>query len=316
MNFVYRALGLEITAPFPCPGLAPAVGPATGRGITLALGAVPARLDDPVRARPLLQIDAAGTALHAVPGVARYLIEARSHVTIACEPGVTLDRAFTFLKGTPLALLCYQWGLLPLNAVCVALEGRALVLAAGPGCGKTTLALALAAHGAALMSDSLIALDAQADTSPLIWPAFPEARAWRDSFEALGRPVPGEPGPGGRYTLPAATWFEPAPRPVLAIVVLHPARGGIAARVIRRHGALAFEAVMNLQSLADATRGLALGGHHPAQAIARLAQTAPVFEAWYPCELGQAAVVPAWLFAAMGLPLPPLADSGSVAACA
>jgi hypothetical protein len=315
LHYAYRALGLDITASFPCPGFAPAVGPATGRHVTLGLGEVPLRLDDPVCRRPLLQIDAAGTALHQVPGIARYLIQDRSRVTIALEPGAGLDRALGFVKDTPFALLCHQWGLVPLKGACVAFEGRMLLIAGGAGTGKTTLALALAAHGFVPMSDHLCALEIAPGGVPVIWPAFPEMKTWRDSLEALSHPLPGEPGPGGRYTLRLDPGAEPARWPVLAVVRIQAARGGIAARVERRRGASAFEAVMNMQSLADATRGLT-PGNAPAQAIARLATGTPVFEAWYPNGLHRVRDLPGWLIEGMGLPLHRLATARNIPACA
>jgi hypothetical protein len=314
LSFRYRAMGLDIVAPFACPGFWPVAGATSGRAVTLELGPVPTSLEDLVRDRPLLQIAADGTALHHVPGVARYLVQRRARVTIALEPGAPLDRALDFLGGTAMALLCQQWGLAPLDAACVARDGRALLLGAGAGCGKSTLTLALAGHGFTLMSDGLCALETKSGAAPVIWPAFPRVKAWRDSLEALRRPLPGEPGPGGRYTLAAGTWFEPEPRPVMAVVAFHQAKGGTTERVARRRGAAAFEVVMNMRSLADAMRGLARESD-PVHAIACLASLAPVHEAWVPHGLDRLAALPGWLLDRLALP-DPAATPGSVAACA
>ena len=314
MKFRYRALGLDIVAPFALPGFWRAERATTGREIEIDLGPVPSRLEDPVCDRPLLRIDAAGAALFCVPGVARYFLRDRSRVTIELAPGAALDRALDFLKGTPLALICRQWGLAPLHGVCLTHEGGVLVIAGGPGCGKTTLALALAARGFRLMSDGLCALDGEGDGAPAIWPAFPEVKAWPDSLEALNIARPGEPNPGGRYTLSAESWFEPEARPVVAIVSLRFARGGVAERVTRRRGGGAFETLMNLQSLADAGRGLSPGAE-PMRAIGRLAARAAVHEAWYPRGLEHLADLPDWLFARIDLALSP-PDRVTEAQCA
>lgn len=300
MNHRYCALGLDIVASFALPGLWRVNGAATGREIEIDLGAVPLRLHDPVCDRPLLQIDASGAALFRVPGIARYYLRDRRRITIELAAGAAFDRALEFLKGTPLALLCHQWGLTPFDAVSVTHDEGALLLAGGPGRGKSTLALALAARSSRLMSDGLCALEVLDSAAPVIWPAFPEVKAWRDSLEALNIAVPGEPNAGGRYKLPAESWFEPEPRPVAAVISLQPARGGVAERVTRRRGALAFETLMNLQNLPDAGRGLSPGAK-PIEAIGRLAAQAAVHEVWYPQGLDRLDALPDWLLARLDL---------------
>ena len=314
MNFRYRALGLDIVAPFALPGFWRSDRATTGREIEIELGPVPPRLEEPVCDRPLLQIDATGAVLFRVPGVARYLLSERRRVTLELAPGAALDRALDFLKGAPLALLCHQWGLVPLEAAGLASNEGALLLGAGPGCGKSTLTLALAARGFRLMSDGLCALEAKGDCEPVIWPGFAQVKLWPDSLEALNIARPGEPNPGGRYMLSAESWFEPEARPVAAIVSLRFARGGVAERVTRRRGGGAFETLMNLQSLSDAGRGLSPGAN-PMQAIGRLAARAAVHEAWYPRGLEHLADLPDWLFARIDLALSP-PDRVTEAQCA
>jgi hypothetical protein len=299
VSFRYRALGLDILSPFACPGFWPVQGAGAGREVTLELGPVPPGLSDPIHDRPLLQIDAAGAALYRVPGVARYHLRERAHVRIALEPGASLERALEFVKSAPLALLCHQWGLAPLEAACLERSGRALLLGSLPGAGKSTLALALADHGFRLMSDGLCALEARPGETPLVWPAFPQVKAWPDSLAALDIAAPGEAGPGGRHTLAADAWFEPSPRPPMAVVTLRSARGGVTERVARKRGAAAFETVMNLLSLSDAMRGLGPGD--PARAIANLAAAAPVFEARYPRGFERLADLPGWLLERLAL---------------
>jgi hypothetical protein len=314
LTFRYRALGLDIVAGFALPGFWPVDRATTGREIEIDLGPVPSRLDAPVCDRPLLQIDATGAALFRVPGVARYFLNDLRRVTMELAPGANLERALDFFKGTPLALLCHQWGLTPLNGVCLACDDGALLVAGGPGCGKSTLALALAARGFRLMSDGLCAPEGERNSPPAIWPAFPEVKAWPDSLQALNLPRDGEPNAGGRHTISAAAWFEPAPRPVMAIVKLQPARGGIAERVTRRRGAAAFEIAMNLQSLSAEAR-VALPGVKPMQAIGRLAARAAVYEAWYPAGLDRLASLPDWLLTRFDLAAP-VRDGVQEAECA
>ncbi len=299
MSFRYRALGLDLTADFPCPGLWPAETATTGRAVRLALGAVPEALADPLCDRPLLQVGRDGRALHHVPGVARYLIDDRHAVTIDLAPDATPERALDFLRGTPLALLCHRWGLVPFEAVAVAIDGRAVLLGGGPGCGKSTLALALRRHGGRLLADGLCALDARDPAAPVIWPAFPQMRLWPDSLAALDVPEPQGPRtPGGRANLACEDWFDPEPRPVGALALLQTTRGGLATEATRRRGLGAFTAVMNLRALADVARQV-FDDQARLDLMARLASRLAVIEFWTPPEVSQAAEAPPRLLEAL-----------------
>ena len=255
MSFRYRALGLDITSSFPCSGFRPSQTATTGRDITVELGAVPESLDDLIYDRPLTQIRRDGVCLHRVPGIARYLIRERGMVMIEILPGATLERAITFLRGTPMALLCHQWGLVPLKAATVSIDGRAVLLSGSAACGKSTLALALALRGHDMLSDDICAFDATDPARPVVWPSFPEVRLWPDSLEALAPTLPASPpGPGGCQTVNANGWFQSLPVAPGAILVLDSTRGGLAPQCRRLSGLKAFQATMNAVLIPDIVR--------------------------------------------------------------
>ncbi len=278
-SYHYRALGLDIASSFPLPGFCPAQGSATGRNVTMQLGAAPQELDDPVCVRPLVQIDRAGTALFHVPGVARYLISDRSRIVIDVADGAPMGRATDFLIGAPLAILCLQNGLIPLASACVAIEGRAVLLGGPVGGCKSVMALALARKGHKFMADSLCALDiSNPATGPLVWPELPQARIWPEALAALELPEPAAPPtPGGRRIVATDPWFEPNPLPAASLAILKAPKEGLAEPVVYRRGAAKFEAVMNLCFNAEIAKALP-GVAAPMAAMALLANRLAVFD--------------------------------------
>ncbi|WP_114391668.1 hypothetical protein [Oleisolibacter albus] len=273
----YRAMGLGITAPFPCPGFFPGAAPVAGRVVTLALGPVPTALQAPVAVFPLVQFDAAGRCLHEVPGIGRYLIHDRHHVTIEVLAPDGLARALRFFRGIPLAILCLRWGLVPLEATCIGLKDGALLLGGGT-CGKSSLALALARQGYPLLADEGCALEMQETGEMLVWPSFPDVSLWPDSLEAAGLvPPAGAAGAGGRFVIDATGWFSPEPRPPVALCRMHRVRGGVVAPLIIHEGIRAFQLAMNMVSAGEMCP-------HPGAArgafgvVTRLVAGIPVYE--------------------------------------
>ena len=69
------------------------------------------------------------------------------------------------------------------QATAVAIKGRALLLVGPPGCGKSSLALALIDRGATLVGDDGVALDIR---EGLLWAAPPEATRGRIEVRGVG----------------------------------------------------------------------------------------------------------------------------------
>lgn len=185
-----KLCGWRVASDLPLPELLPWRGDdAVPAGLTIRLGEVPERLDEPRHHGPLLQIGRDGSCRYAIAGVAAYLVDAAgSCVTIAplAEPDAPDIRLF--LLGTVLGLLCYKRGLLPLHAACVEIDGRVVAVAGPSGVGKSTLAAAL---GTRLLSDDVTAIEVAPPSGggPRVWPSFPRQKLWRDTLEALVLPI-------------------------------------------------------------------------------------------------------------------------------
>jgi hypothetical protein len=197
-----------------------------------------------------------------VPGIARYLVEGRSRIVIDPHPGTAPERILTFLRGIPLAFACHLWNLLPLNTACTALDGGAALVSSGPALGKSTMALALAQRGSALMGDAMCTLDTTDSSAPVIWPSFPDVALWPDSIDALGISLPPDavPGPGGRFRINATPWFDPTPRPPFRLMLIKKTTGTTPSQEpIALGPLLRFQAVANLVCAIDIAR--ILPGH-------------------------------------------------------
>ena len=272
MRFAYHTHGLDLEADFPCPGLAPAVGPGFGRPVTVVRGDVPEVMVDPVCSRPLTWIDRAGDVLHRIPGIARFLVQ-RGQVTVTSEPGGDPARLPSFLYDLPLLLQASQWGLLPLNAACVALGDGAILIGGPPNVGRTSLALALTAQGGRVMADAGCVVEMREPRQPLAVPAAPQVSLGPKSLPLLGLDAPITIGPGGRAVLACADHYEPRPQPVRALIVLRPAASLPDPQ--KCQGAGAFEAVMSLARSAELVRTL-LGEPARLAAMTALAAAATV----------------------------------------
>jgi len=286
MRFAYHTHGLDIETDFPCPGLAPAVGPAFGRPVSVVRGDVPEVMVDPVCSRPLTWIDRAGHVLHRIPGIARFMVQ-RGQVTVTSEPGGDPARLPNFLYDLPLLLQASHWGLLPLDATCVALGDGAVLIGGPPNIGRTSLALALTAQGGRVMADAGCVLETVDRRPPLALAAAPQVSVWPDSLPLPGLNTPITLGPGGRAVLAYTDYYEPRPQPVRAVVLLRPATSLPDPQ--RCQGVGAFEAVMRLARSAELVRTL-LGEPARLAAMTALAAAANVLLVPYGPSRGSPAV--------------------------
>lgn len=149
------------------------------------------------RAQRHLLVLAAGRQNHAVCDLAQGF--ALCHVTRAVASNQRFLR-FHYLEGIVYTTLAHR-DLTPLQASCVALDGRGLLLCGRPGSGKSTLAYACARDGLAFVSDDVSFLRRR-DTEPEILgrpyhlrfrpsatELFPEIDGFERSKDAAGESI-------------------------------------------------------------------------------------------------------------------------------
>lgn len=212
--------GLRVVSEIPLPELLPESERDQAPGIEIRLGPVPDHLPDSVHAGPILQVGADGACRYDVAGVAAYLVEGGHRIVVQPRMAVDAPDIRLFLLGSVFGLLCLQRGWLPLHACCVEIGGRAIAISADSGIGKSTLAAAFVRHGHRVLADDVTVVDAHAPAGPLVLPAFPRIRLWKDALETLGLPAEGlEPCRNRmqKFQLPLPGLFRPDPLPLAAV---------------------------------------------------------------------------------------------------
>lgn len=178
--------GWLVTSELPLPDLMPWTADNRPADVEIRLGNVPGQLPNATSFGPLLQIAPNGTCRFAVPGVAAYLIENARTVTIAPETDPNTAEIRVFLLGTVFGILCHQKGLLPLHASCVQIDdGSAVAFCGASGAGKSTMAAAFQRHGYPVLADDISVVDLSSPEGPLVQPAFPRIKLWRDAIDSF-----------------------------------------------------------------------------------------------------------------------------------
>lgn len=180
----YNLCGWRVASEIPLPDLAAWSGSSCAPDIIVALGEAPP-FDAPVMTTPLVAIDEAGRARFTVPGVADYLVEGGSRITVAPARAIDSADIRLFLLGSGLGYLCHQRGVLPVHGATVDVDGEAVMLAGASGAGKSTLADAFARRGHAVLSDDVSPIEI-APGGARVLPSLRRIRLWKDAIDHAG----------------------------------------------------------------------------------------------------------------------------------
>ncbi|MGJ4953891.1 hypothetical protein [Bradyrhizobium sp. HKCCYLS20291] len=250
--------------------------------LVIRTGSIPPQLEEAMVVSPLLQVTREGQARLAIDGVATYWLRSPHEIVIAPIVAPDAPDIRTFLFGTMLGLLIHQRGLFPLHASAVQIGNKAIAMAGMSGAGKSTFAAALTRRGHKLLCDDVCVIDSQAAPAPLVRPAFPRVKLWKDALDAMGiaaADLPANRMGQQKYYLrfDDAADFEIAPVPLGSIYLLTPGRAPVVGQGdIRRLPPMA--AVMTLHGQIYRHRSAQVWGLEPRlfAAAGRIASTVGV----------------------------------------
>ena len=234
MTFRYCLYGLTIEADAPIDG-AVAVTGGTPCDVGIHMQAMPPSAAALFAAAPIFDDENVTIIRHdgaygfAYADGTRFVIDAAAReIWASWPPASTPEDTATYLLGPILAFVLRRRGTLALHASAVALDGRAIAIAAAPGGGKSTTATAFADRGAAVITDDVLPIVWRGG-QPWVLPGYPRVRLWPETVvarygaaEALPRLTP----TWTKRYLDVTSRFQSDPLPLGAVVVLGARIGG------------------------------------------------------------------------------------------
>src|SRR5262245_30338408 len=149
MAFFYSTYGLNIVSELEIPEFRSASSANAERpmaDIFIDVGKVPLEIKAPAVASEDYQVGASEILL-TVPAIARYWARDGQRLTIAPERGADPGPVLLYLKGSGLAAILHQRGIVPLHASAIEYEGSCVGFLGDSGAGKSTLASMLGRRG-------------------------------------------------------------------------------------------------------------------------------------------------------------------------
>ncbi len=186
--YSYRAFGLFLQTPFPCPELLPAEE-RTAPDILVHYGEAPEALLNPIDSGARWQT-APDDYLLNLKRVGRFHVRQGREIILQPQKNISEETLRLYLLSTCLAVLLLQRKLLALHVSGIRTQQGAVLFAGNSGSGKSTLVSAFLARGYKMLADDLAALSLEGD-QVLVRPGFPQVKLWADSAAALGRSTQG-----------------------------------------------------------------------------------------------------------------------------
>jgi hypothetical protein len=209
-----------------------------------------------------------------------------SDVWCTWPASLTPEDTATYLLGPILAFVLRLRGTLALHASAVALNGRAVALAAAPGGGKSTTAAAFADRGVRVITDDVMAIEWRGG-EPWALSGYPRVRLWPETVGArygAADALPLLTPTWSKRYLDVSALFQRDPLPLAAVVILRERVAG-PPRLAPLAGA---EAAMQL--VANSSMALHLDAEMRAAELDRVAALAariPLFAASASDDLGR-----------------------------
>lgn len=121
----------------------------------------------------------------AIEGIGGWQIEGGHTITLHPGPTTAPPELRLFTLGSAWGALGYQRGFAMWHGSAVERDGRAVMFCGDAGAGKSTMAAALCAQGAALVGDDLNRVE-WSEAAAVVHPSSSRIKLWREAIEHLG----------------------------------------------------------------------------------------------------------------------------------
>ncbi|MFM7022568.1 MAG: hypothetical protein ACKOXB_06280 [Flavobacteriales bacterium] len=189
--------------------------------VRVAYGKVPEEIENVKTQRVLVQSND-NEVLLKMPGVARYLIEGDSKITLELLDENRRQDAERYILTFILGVLSFKKGFFPLHGGGVVYNGEAYLFTGYSGAGKSTTLAGLAQRGFQPLADDISNFFVE-NGKVYVHPCFPRLKLWKDSLQMLKNEGVGEYKLGSdieKYLVPLQHEFPKGPIPVKRIYLL------------------------------------------------------------------------------------------------
>jgi hypothetical protein len=201
-----------------------AAGEQQAPDIVIRSGAVPDRLENPLRAAESFETQH-GIFLLRIPGIARFLMREGREILFELDSECEPRSLAPYLLGSCFAILLQQRGNLVLHASAISAGGQGMLFCGRSGAGKSTMAAMLCRRGYALVNDDVCCLIPGRGDTYDIRPDGRMLKLWAESLDEFAWSK--QPEMAVRTAMEKYFYAPPVseaqPRPVAAIYVLRAA---------------------------------------------------------------------------------------------
>jgi hypothetical protein len=158
-----------------------------------------------------------------IPNTAIYCIENGNKILVSPMENSRIDQIRLYILGSCMGTILLQRRTLPLHGSVVDINGKAYAIVGDSGAGKSTLASAFLKKRYKLLSDDVIPVSLDDNNIPMITPAYPQQKLWRESLDAFGmasndyRPIFDREM---KFAIPVVSQFSSKPLPLAGIFEL------------------------------------------------------------------------------------------------
>jgi len=216
----YTSFGLQIASEPELPGLMPGAGIPD---VTIRFGEVPEHLPEPIKNKGVAYELNEGSFLLRVPGIARFLVSQGNEIVIDRASGTDDVDLSLFTINTPIGVLLYQRGFLPMHASAIEVNGGCVIFTGVSGVGKSTILASFHQHGYPILADEICAISLSDKGVPYVHPGVAYTWLWRDVLDHFEKDVSTlkhRQNNPEKYRVPIDERFYNMPLPLKRVYVL------------------------------------------------------------------------------------------------